>query len=1455
MWLQRMLIYESVHQKTANVVQYIATYRSEDVQCLQQAWRTVITAEPIFHTELDIDTQTQRIVEKAIVLWREHQVKSMREVEQRTREAAVAAGLGTSFAILHCHGTCLPRNQSVVILSIHHALVDGFSASLILNKVSKAARGIPFDPSPPITLAVDKIRRHAVSTSAEASMFWTQQDEDFGDAIGDMLLPKPKPVLPERTAEYILQTELDVASLAKLSTAGKSTAATFHYAAWALVLSSYTNATTVLFGAVLSARTLGFEGADSIIGPLIATQPLRMGIDRTLPNHAFLEQTYKAVQSLSRFQTFERKGDPLRFASALAMQYDSPTLQSGGIEPVQPPVVAETPALPLTVLVEGDGRVRFVYRCNSFTEEHVRQMANVYQNVLHALTQPDLAVEDCLRRRLDAETRHMLLSRGNWNSSLSRIRATGPTVTSCIEDAAQANAERIAVKKGGIQLTYAELMMKSGRVAAFMEQLMQPGDVVCVVADRSINWIVGICAALKAGGVYCPLDSSHTVEYRDELLKSSGATLLLCTQRSQLVHALMPQSVTALAIDDLLADELLNDIHVLTRWPSSGDAAFLCFTSGSTGKPKGVACVHGAVTAFHADLDVRLNSAPGVRIAQFLSPGFDGCVHEIFATLSHGATLVLRTEQDDPFSHLIDVDVAMMTPSVAAGLDPSEFPNLKFVYFAGEPVQQPTLDKWAAGRTLFNLYGPTEGTIGSCQQRLRVSVPVNVGPPVPSTRLYILDDDMNLSPPHVIGNVFIAGVQVSRGYINSELAEQNTRDFLPDPFCPSPSEGERMYRTGDLGFWDSSGNVHLCGRKDRQIKMRGFRINLDDVGTVALREMPTIRKAIATEHKGKLVLWVEPEVVDTQHLAHRLRSVLPHHAQPKHIIAKAQLPLSKNGKLDAKALAQQNSVLEMPCAVIDPEQGLSRIESLVAHEWRALLGIDALTRLSAKDSFTALGGHSVLQLDLATRLRSMLDIPLAIKDIIQAPTLGDMAAIIQARMNRWDAQSDEKRAIRPLGAHALSPAELEWWHRYHESKNQSAFNVPWLANLGSEVDLIRLENALNAVISRHCILRSRFMPGKDGNPTRVIRDDPIKAQMVDALDTHEFVNRPFDLTNDVLARFTLSPSLLAISISHIICDLTALNVLLTEVATLYNGGKLPAVQHEYFESTAWSQPLDGETACFWSTNLQGLAAQRKPEDALWHKSYNGTSLVFSVPQDICQGILALTTNNGFTLHQFGLAATATILYGLCKRTDIVLGSPYMNRPSMEDQKTIGLYLQALPIRVKVDDAVTSLETLHTAQCASQASLSHPILWPQLLEHLGLPFPSRRQQLFDCVVTFHDDRITEQCIFPVAGAKPLHIWTEGSKFGMLFEWHMFADHLSVRLEYDTDHIPEAFVKIVQTMLLAAVEYLLDPAYRYAELLYQLDALLLQQCAELEQDVDHIRCIAKEYCGGVEEAACD
>lgn len=578
--LQKMLIYGSAQNAARNVVQHVASYRRSDVGRLRTAWQAVVAAEPMFRTHFDMDTLTQRVAGEAPFRWSECDARSRREVERLMGEAARATGLGSSFVVMHC-----PGDESILVWSTHHALIDGFSASLVLNNVAAALAGRPFEPSPPFAAAAEALSQVADRTAVEADVFWRQQKQRFPNAAGDILLPKPTDAPTDAAhAEHAVETGLDAAALAGHA---QATPAAVYYAAWALTLASYANSDTVVFGAVLSARSLQFDGAERTVGPLVHSRPLHFSIDRDASAAATAAAMHRAIQALARVQAADPKDDdgPVHFASAVAIQYDAPPLDRPAVEPLRPPSVRESTDIALNVLVEAGGRVRFLYRSDLFSEYHVRHMACVYANLLRSLARPDAIVRECMASRLSPEVADMLLAVGNHPSPMTYTVERHRNIATAIEEAARANADRVAVEKGPATLTYAELMASANKVAAVAERIVQPGDVVCVVADRSINWIIGAAAVFKAGGCYCPLDAAHSVEYRAELLRSSGATLLLCPDSAQLRDP-MPGGPVAVAIDQILASGV-EPKRTPPRLQSSLAPAFLCFTSGSTGKPKG----------------------------------------------------------------------------------------------------------------------------------------------------------------------------------------------------------------------------------------------------------------------------------------------------------------------------------------------------------------------------------------------------------------------------------------------------------------------------------------------------------------------------------------------------------------------------------------------------------------------------------------------------------------------------------------------------------------------------------------------------------------------------------------------------------------------------------------------------------------------------------------------------
>lgn len=767
-------------------------------------------------------------------------------------------------------------------------------------------------------------------------------------------------------------------------------------------------------------------------------------------------------------------------------------------------------------------------------------------------------------------------------------------------------------------------------------------------------------------------------------------------------------------------------------------------------------------------------------------------------------------------------------------------------------------------------------------------------------RAYILNDRRELQPPNTLGNLFVAGVQVSHGYL--DLHEATANSYFRDPFLPE-SSNERMYDTGDIGFWDIDGKIQCCGRKDRQVKLRGFRINLDGISNMATLRMPTIRHAVAFVKDGAVVLCVEPEDVDADELRTRLKDALPPHAIPRTIYAIAHIPLSLNGKIDVKSLAAMevlngtvptNGVIKtnkLDSIQQTSSNGLSNgashasgeahLEKLIIQEWQQILDLDPTQPLSKSDDFVLLGGDSIRQLNLAARLRSVLGLPIKVKDIIRSSTLGDLITLVAQQQEQHGKRNVPNGAPahntvdRPLGYKNLSPPEMEWACRYRHSQSQSTFNVPFVARLSPAVDWQRLASAFETVLNRHRVLRSQFTVRKDGSGERVLSEQPINVKRtVHDVNIQEVINRPFKIdSSEALIHTVVSPSTLVLCISHILCDLTSINTLLCEVAATYHGLALPPVVREYFDIT-WHHTVDHEKQQFWTEYLEGLGF-KKPNLASQvngsngvngcdhsngtkiHKprSYRGTSRTTSLPDSLYRRLIISSTKNGFTFHQFGMAVAGLVLHFLTGRDDIVLGSPFVNRPSFEDRQVIGLFLEPLPVRISVkhenenDDGPDAREFVQNVRQSSQSALAHSVPWSELMSHLGLPFPSAQPQLFSCCVTFHDDRGTEPPL-AIHGVEGQYISAEGAKFSLLFEWQATRasehEQLTVRLEYDTDWISAEFVEILETLLLECFRMLLEEdESHHGEVKERLGEVLRSEATRIGVGVDEIKETARQY----------
>ncbi|WP_158841987.1 amino acid adenylation domain-containing protein [Saccharothrix deserti] len=478
---------------------------------------------------------------------------------------------------------------------------------------------------------------------------------------------------------------------------------------------------------------------------------------------------------------------------------------------------------------------------------------------------------------------------------LFRRFGSGPSATPPfhrIHHAFEAHAVRSpharAVEHQGDCVTYGELDHRANVVAAsLLDAGVRPGDHVGVFLTRSIPMVVGILAVLKVGAAYVPQDVRITPRrHLDHVMRTAKIEVVLTTSE----HAPALTAPTVLAVDTL------PDRRVGAPRTGDGETAVVIFTSGTTGVPNGVRVTHANLCNVLLTAPGSLDIGPGDRVAQLLNIAFDMAVWEIFGALTHGATSVIRGK--DMAETAKTATVLIATPGVLSTLDPQGCPDVRTVAVAGERCPKPLADAWSARAAFHNACGPTEVTIVNTVQRYDPNAGrLTIGRPVPNTTVYVLDEDLRPCRIGEVGEMWAGGACVTAGYLGNDVL--TAQRYRPDPFLGGDHV---MFRTRDLGRWTPEGELEHHGRTDDQVKVRGFRVELDAV-TSALETTPGCDRATTVLHDGRLVAFVSPATVSPDAARDAVVRDLPYYCVPSLVVAVDELPLTERGKVDRAALS------------------------------------------------------------------------------------------------------------------------------------------------------------------------------------------------------------------------------------------------------------------------------------------------------------------------------------------------------------------------------------------------------------------------------------------------------------------------------------------------------------------------------------------------------------------------
>ena len=1053
--------------------------------------------------------------------------------------------------------------------------------------------------------------------------------------------------------------------------------------------------------------------------------------------------------------------------------------------------------------------------------EQVRTLGERYLTVLEAIAADPEASHQAHSFLTASELRQVAVEWGDGGDLAVPPGGAPLSLPARFQARAAEAPHAVALLHGTAAITYGELAERARRLAARLRSLGIGAERrVGVCCRRDPDLVVALLAVLEAGGAYVPLDPRYPVERLRWMTEDSGLRALVAGDGVEL--GFLPPGVPVLRPQDGSA------VDGEWRGPEiqPENLAYVIYTSGSTGRPKGVAITHRSVAAL---LDWARGTFPPDELAGMLastSVSFDLSVFELFVPLSWGGRVILAEDvlALPALPAASEVTLVNTVPSAAAELlRNGGLPgSVRTFSLAGEPLPKTLAERLYAlpgvSRVL-NLYGPSEDTTystGSLVERAGEAPPA-IGFPLPGTRSLVLDAGLQPVPPGASGQLYLAGAGLARGYLGRP--DLTADRFLPDPGGREP--GGRIYRTGDRARHRADGQLEFLGRTDRQVKVRGFRIELEEIEE-ALRQNPAVAEtAVAVDLPGgspaaaRLVAYVVPAAggsLEAAALRRHLESTLPPALVPSLWVELPALPRTPSGKLDRGALPR-------PDGGRPSEAGLYRapetqVEEVLAHLWERVLRLD---RVGVDDDFLALGGHSLLATRLVALIRETLRVDLPLRELFERPTVSLLAARIEeARWSGWNAPPASV-VRRPAGsAPPLSHAQQRIWI-LDQVEHSAAYNVPLHLRIEGDLRPAALESALGRLIERHEALRTTIAQGEGETFQAVAIWQPRSLPLVDLsglsrsrreevlgrLGTEES-QRPFDLFRGPLFRhllLRLAPRehSALITLHHIVCDAWSLAILVRDVAALYEAAVsgrpagLPELPVQYGDWAAWQRAwladgaLDAELA-YWRQQLAGVPPVLDlPTDHLRPpvQTYRGERVPLSLTADLSAGARGLGRREGATLFMTALAVFDTLLFRYTGQERFAVGTSIAGRGRQESQELIGVFLNTLALPSDVAETLPFRELLGRVRAAVLDAFLHQDLpFETLVSTLEPERSPSRSPVFQVMLVVEN---VPREIPEVAGLRlsPIAVETGISKFDLTLQIEEGDGLLTGLLEYSTD----------------------------------------------------------------------
>ena len=1334
-----------------------------DLEVLESAINEIVRRHEVLRTRIEVAAGTPaQVIDQWEPRKLEREDLSRLETEEReeevrriTKEEAETGFDLSRGPLLRVKALKLGAEQHVLLFTMHHIVSDAWSMGVLVKEVCALYEAISEgqeSPLPELEIQYADYakwqREYLAGGVLENKVgYWKEQLKDA--AILELPTDYPRPATPSyRGGLERIELGREVSEgLKRLSQREGATLFMALMAAFKALLMRYSGQEDLSVGTTIANRTR--KEVEGLIGFFVNTLVMRTDLsgnpsfrelirrEREVALGAYGRQEApfeKLVEEINPERDLSRS--PLFQVMMELQNAERGKLEIRGLKVSGIGEETGTAKFDLTLtLMEGsegiDGGLE--YSLDLYGAETIRRMARHYERVVAEVVKDADQRVNAIELMSGSEREQIL---AEWNET-AQAYPQDQLAHELFEEQVERTPEAVAVVFQDQALSYRELNARANQLArVLVEHGVGPEILVAVLAERGVDFLITMLAIFKAGGAYIPLDPHHPARRIGQALSGSGANFVITASQFE---SLAAEAVAGLTAENhpamLLLESLFRDFSQeenLGLSFVSNQLAYVIFTSGSTGAPKGAMVEQGGMLN-HLFAKIRtLQLDDEDVVAETASQCFDISVWQFLAALLVGGQVQIIGDDiaHDPAALLDQIElsgitileiVPTMMRTILTEADRRQVkPDLSTVRCmipTGEALPPDLCYDWFLlypEIPLLNAYGPTECSDDVTHYSIdgglsEGTVRVPIGRPIANTQIYVVNAELQPQPVGIVGELYIGGVGVGRGYLNE--ACKTSESFAPSPF--TREAGARLYKSGDLAVYSPDGNLEYVGRIDHQVKVRGFRIELGEIEAV-LREHPQVRQSVVVGSEDKrggkrLVGYVVgAEGVTAAELKRHVRERLPEYMAPEAILILEEMPVTVNGKIDRKRLPEVEEVgREIEQEYVGAR---SPVEEILAGIFGEVLKLD---RVGIHDNFFELGGHSLLATQAISRVREVFGVEIGVRSIFEESAVAGLAQRIEEAI-----KIGEKEEALPIVAVSrdqnlpLSFAQQRLWFIDQLEPNSTLYNISGAVKLEGRLNLEALEWAINQIIRRHEALRTKFEV-VEGMAAQVI--DPWEPRRLERADLtfltakelevevqrimNEEAGTGFDLRRGPLIRVKVlrleeEQHVALFTMHHIVSDGWSMEILIREVGALYQAyltgeeSPLSELPIQYADYATWQRQYFTDKVlekhlAYWKKQFSGPlpaldlpAAHPRP----LVPSYRGATKSFSLSAELSTALKSLSRQEGATPFMTLLAAFKTLLYGYTAQEDIIIGTPVANRNRAEIEPLIGFFINMLPLR-------------------------------------------------------------------------------------------------------------------------------------------------------------------------------